>query len=88
MTDVAPLQFIRGRRVKEATLSAGRTPKPDWLKVKAPGSENYLKIRGLMRELKLNTVCEEAHCPNVGEAGRISTQTSQIAPRTQRTSLA
>ena len=78
MTDVAPLQFIRGRRVKEATLSAGRTPKPDWLKVKAPGSENYLKIRGLMRELKLNTVCEEAHCPNIGECWHHGTATFMI----------
>ena len=48
--DVAPLQFIRGRRVKDAAF--GRTPKPDWLKVRAPGSENYLRIRGLMRELE------------------------------------
>jgi lipoyl synthase len=78
MTDVAPLQFIRGRRVKDATLATGRTPKPEWLKVKAPGSENYLKIRGLMRELKLNTVCEEAHCPNIGECWHHGTATFMI----------
>ena len=78
MSDVAPLQFIRGRRVKDATLTTGRTPKPDWLKVKAPGSENYLKIRGLMRELKLNTVCEEAHCPNIGECWHHGTATFMI----------
>ncbi len=41
--------------------------KPDWLRVKAPGSPEYLKTRKLMRELKLNTVCEEAACPNIGE---------------------
>jgi lipoic acid synthetase len=41
--------------------------KPAWLKVKAPGGRNYAGIRHLMRELKLNTVCEEAHCPNIGE---------------------
>jgi lipoic acid synthetase len=35
--------------------------------VKAPGGENYAGIKRLMRELKLNTVCEEAHCPNIGE---------------------
>lgn len=78
MTDVAPLQFIRGRRVKDATLATGRTPKPEWLKVKAPGSENYLKIRGLMRDLKLNTVCEEAHCPNIGECWHHGTATFMI----------
>ena len=41
--------------------------KPDWLRVKAPGSPEYLKTRKLMRDLKLNTVCEEAACPNIGE---------------------
>src|SRR5437879_5423295 len=41
--------------------------KPAWLKVPAPGGPNYLALKRLMRELKLHTVCEEAHCPNVGE---------------------
>jgi lipoic acid synthetase len=41
--------------------------KPPWLKVKAPGGRTYSDVRRLLRELRLNTVCEEAHCPNVGE---------------------
>ncbi|HMC54256.1 MAG TPA: lipoyl synthase [Gemmatimonadaceae bacterium] len=41
--------------------------KPAWLKVKAPGGQNYLRLKQLMRSLDLHTVCEEAHCPNVGE---------------------
>ncbi|MBM3276137.1 MAG: lipoyl synthase, partial [Candidatus Sericytochromatia bacterium] len=41
--------------------------KPGWLKVRAPGGSNYLKLKGMMRDLGLHTVCEEAHCPNVGE---------------------
>ena len=41
--------------------------KPGWLKVKAPGGPNYAHIKGLMRELGLHTVCEEARCPNIGE---------------------
>src|SRR3989440_213955 len=41
--------------------------KPAWLKVPAPGGPNYLALKHLMRELKLHTVCEEAHCPTVGE---------------------
>jgi lipoic acid synthetase len=41
--------------------------KPSWLKVRAPGGPNYAQIKNLMRELELHTVCEEAHCPNVGE---------------------
>ena len=41
--------------------------KPDWIRVKAPTSQEYLNTRDLMREQKLNTVCEEAACPNIGE---------------------
>src|SRR5262245_35324980 len=41
--------------------------KPEWLKVKAPGGPNYGQVKRMMRELGLHTVCEEAHCPNVGE---------------------
>src|SRR5436309_12037153 len=46
---------------------ANRQPKPDWLKVRAPGSPSYLRLKGLMRDLNLHTVCEEARCPNIGE---------------------
>ncbi|HZU62326.1 MAG TPA: lipoyl synthase [Novosphingobium sp.] len=41
--------------------------KPDWIRVKAPVSKEYGKTRELMRGLSLNTVCEEAACPNIGE---------------------
>ncbi len=41
--------------------------KPDWLKIRPPGGEKYLEIKGLLRGLKLHTVCEEAACPNVAE---------------------
>ncbi len=73
---VTPVQFIRGRRVKDAILN--RQPKPEWLKVRAPGSPNYLRLRGLMRELNLHTVCEEAHCPNIGECWHHGTATFMI----------
>ena len=50
------------------TVSAAKpAPKPDWLKVRAPGGENYARIKSLLRQLKLHTVCEEAQCPNVAE---------------------
>ncbi len=42
-------------------------PKPAWIRVKAPVSREYQETRDLMRALKLNTVCEEAACPNIGE---------------------
>ena len=41
--------------------------KPSWLKVPAPGGPNYVALKQLMREQGLHTVCEEAHCPNIGE---------------------
>ncbi|HJQ66299.1 MAG TPA: lipoyl synthase, partial [Gemmatimonadales bacterium] len=41
--------------------------KPAWLKVKAPGGATYLTLQHMMRDLRLHTVCEEAHCPNIGE---------------------
>ena len=41
--------------------------KPDWLKVKAPQGENYARIKNMLGELKLATVCQEARCPNMGE---------------------
>ena len=52
--------------------------KPRWLKVKAPGGENYRRLKGLMRELGLNSVCEEAHCPNIGECWESGTATFLI----------
>jgi lipoic acid synthetase len=55
-----------------------REPKPTWLKVRAPGSENYLRLKELMRGLKLHTVCEEAHCPNIGECWHHGTATFMI----------
>jgi len=55
-----------------------REPKPEWLKVKAPGSPSYLRLKSLMRDLKLHTVCEEARCPNIGECWTHGTATFMI----------
>ena len=52
--------------------------KPSWLKVKAPGGPNYLRLKQMMRELDLHTVCEEARCPNVGECWEHGTATFMI----------
>ncbi len=49
------------------TLTQLATRKPAWLKVPAPGGPNYVELKHLMRDLELHTVCEEAHCPNIGE---------------------
>jgi lipoic acid synthetase len=55
-----------------------REPKPEWLKVRAPGSPSYLRLKGLMRDLNLHTVCEEARCPNIGECWNHGTATFMI----------
>ncbi len=55
-----------------------REPKPDWLKVRAPGSPSYLRLKSLMRDLNLHTVCEEARCPNIGECWTHGTATFMI----------
>lgn len=52
--------------------------KPSWLKVKAPGGPNYLRLTQLMRDLDLHTVCQEAHCPNIGECWEHGTATFMI----------
>src|SRR4051794_13719233 len=61
---------------KAAQILAER--KPAWLKVRPPGGENFLKIRGLLRERKLHTVCEEAHCPNIAECWSSGTATFML----------
>jgi lipoic acid synthetase len=55
-----------------------RARKPDWLKVRAPGGVNYLRLQKLMRAQGLHTVCEEAHCPNIGECWESGTATFMI----------
>ena len=52
--------------------------KPAWLKVRAPGGPNYMRLRRLMRGLNLHSVCEEAHCPNIGECWEDATATFMI----------
>ena len=51
---------------------------PEWLKVKAPGSAGYLELRQLVKSEGLNTVCEEAHCPNIGECWDRGTATFMV----------
>jgi lipoic acid synthetase len=64
--------------LKPLAAAPPRLPKPEWLKVRAPGSPSYLRLKGLMRELNLHTVCEEAQCPNIGECWNHGTATFMI----------
>jgi len=51
---------------------------PEWLKVKIPGGENYLRIQKMLRSSNLHTVCEEAKCPNIGGCWDRGTATFMI----------
>lgn len=60
------------------TLLKSKHPKPEWLKVRAPGGENFLKIKADLAKFNLHTVCEEARCPNIGECWSGGTATFML----------
>src|SRR4029077_6529149 len=60
------------------TPAPPRAPKPDWLKVRAPGSPRYLRLKSLMPEMNPPTGFEEAQCPNIGECWNHGTATFMI----------
>lgn len=55
-----------------------REARPDWLKVRIPSGENYARLKNIMHEHDLHTVCEEARCPNVAECWNAGTATFMI----------
>ena len=55
-----------------------RNPRPEWLKVRLPHSEGYFNLKRLVRAQRLNTVCEDARCPNIGECWGAGTATFMI----------
>ena len=61
------------------TLTEIQKPrKPDWLRVKLPTGEEYLKVRGIVSKHKLHTICESGNCPNMGECWGAGTATFMI----------
>lgn len=62
-------------------LSVNESPagrRPEWLKVRAPGGDEYTRIKSMMRSKALHTVCEEARCPNISECWSAGTATFMI----------
>ena len=55
-----------------------RTPKPSWLKIDLPTGENYTKVKRIVKEHKLHTICEDGRCPNMGECWGEGTATFMI----------
>lgn len=51
---------------------------PEWIRARFPGGEGYNRLKGIMRERGLNTVCEDARCPNIGECWNRGTATFMI----------
>lgn len=68
--------------VDPAFVKPVREAKPSWLKVRAPGGERHAELKRILRELDLNTVCEEARCPNVGECWSAGTATVMLLGHT------
>lgn len=60
------------------TTSTGKAKKPEWLKVKLPVGEEYRKVRELVSENKLHTICASGNCPNMGECWGAGTATFMI----------
>lgn len=68
-----------GEPIGESAQPVALLPrKPEWLKVRMPGGPNYADVKQLLRTHKLHTVCEEAHCPNIGECFEHRTATFMI----------
>ena len=71
------MEFI----IDEIPASVAEPPnsrRPEWLKARIPGGENYSHLHEIMRSHKLHTVCEEARCPNMGECWNAGTATFMI----------
>ncbi len=65
-------------RMNDKTLETERLKKPSWLRVKLPIGENYRKVRNLVDQHKLHTICESGSCPNMGECWGEGTATFMI----------
>jgi lipoic acid synthetase len=63
---------------KDRWTAAARGPRPDWLKVRLPRGQAYFDLKRLLHESRLNTVCEGARCPNIGECWGAGTATFMI----------
>ncbi len=64
--------------VQSSPASRIREPRPEWLKVRIPGGENFSKLKNLIHDNNLHTVCEEARCPNMAECWNAGTATFMI----------
>lgn len=64
--------------IMELTQDIPKIKKPDWLRVKLPTGQEYVKVRGIVSQHKLHTICESGNCPNMGECWGAGTATFMI----------
>jgi lipoic acid synthetase len=82
LTHATPEPSAEAPRRRERLEVEHQDKKPSWLKVKAPGGENYAHLKQTLRKLDLYTVCEEARCPNMGECWSSGTATVMLLGHT------
>ena len=76
-----PISLGGGAPLPGSASAAHPTPMrrhPDWIRSRLPSGENYHDLKSLLRGLNLNTVCEEARCPNIGDCWDQRTATVMI----------
>jgi lipoic acid synthetase len=82
LEDESGLPVDRGRMTREQKQAISKAslaaPKPPWLKVRLPGGGRYSQVASVVREQGLHTICQEGHCPNIGECWGKGTATFQI----------
>lgn len=66
----------------ESEITSAKIKKPDWLRVKLPTGEEYLKVRSIVSKHQLHTICESGNCPNMGECWGAGTATFMILGNT------
>lgn len=80
MSELVQIKFINTHQKKHSVENPDieNSRRPDWLKVKLPTGENYAYLKDLVKKKKLNTVCEDARCPNMAECWHRKTATFMI----------
>ncbi|MCC9135908.1 lipoyl synthase [Pontibacter silvestris] len=78
MDELLTLPVIQPNATPEGLNALGRPRKPNWLRVKLPVGKEYAKVRNIVEEYKLHTICESGNCPNMGECWGAGTATFMI----------
>src|SRR5688572_27336756 len=78
MDELISLPVIQPNTTPAELSENGKIRKPNWLRVKLPVGQEYAKVRNIVSEYKLHTICESGNCPNMGECWGAGTATFMI----------